>query len=411
MTKQTMALTLRRIAAAASSFGLSVVVGWPIASAAPPPPPSVPISQVPLTVVIPAHPQILLALGNSQSMDGDLSGAIYTGSGGLGAGVPELASSSSPTNFIIPPGFTPPLNPGVAGSAPYTIVTGGLQQDNSASRLNVAKAGITAILTNYIADADFALMDYNTGWPGLYETWVYQMSQPGGFTFTSAPGANEYVPNPCLGVNIFAGDAVANDCAALEAHYGVGAGVLTQPYMIVGASSDDPLINDVLYAWPGQIDPVCITSGGAWPPTPFPPNYSLWNYETGGILEFYGGDVGGCGGANVTGPTNAGYVPHSLEVMYEARGFGYYTGQSPNSGHVVVPMTSAGATPTPATVATALAAFTLTLRPKRTNPAAPRSKRSPFRRRSRGYCRAPAVSSAAIRRPPTAVAPSAMWCS
>jgi type IV pilus assembly protein PilY1 len=132
--------------AMASSFGLSVVIGWPIAAAAPPP--TVPITQVPMTVVIPAHPQIILALGNSQSMDGDLSGAIYTGSGALGAGLPELNSSSSPVNYVIPPGFTPPIDPGVAGSAPYTIVSGWVQSDNSASRLNVAKAGITSILTN-----------------------------------------------------------------------------------------------------------------------------------------------------------------------------------------------------------------------------------------------------------------------
>ena len=44
-------------------------------------PPTVAISQVPMTVEIPAHPQILLAVGNSQSMDGTLSGAIYTGAG------------------------------------------------------------------------------------------------------------------------------------------------------------------------------------------------------------------------------------------------------------------------------------------------------------------------------------------
>ena len=65
-------------------------------------------------------------------------------------------------NYTIPTGFTPPLNPGTAGVAPYTVNTGGVQYDNSPSRLNVAKAGIASILNNYIADADFALMDYQT---------------------------------------------------------------------------------------------------------------------------------------------------------------------------------------------------------------------------------------------------------
>ena len=41
------------------------------------------IAQVPLTVATPAHPQILIAVGNSESMDGNLSGAIMTGSGSL----------------------------------------------------------------------------------------------------------------------------------------------------------------------------------------------------------------------------------------------------------------------------------------------------------------------------------------
>ncbi|HET8551745.1 MAG TPA: hypothetical protein VFM97_04640, partial [Gammaproteobacteria bacterium] len=38
-------------------------------------PPDTPISDVPLTLVQPTHPEVLILLGNSQSMDGDLSGA------------------------------------------------------------------------------------------------------------------------------------------------------------------------------------------------------------------------------------------------------------------------------------------------------------------------------------------------
>ena len=72
--------------------------------------PTVAIAQVPMTVTIPAHPQILLAVANSQSMDGDLSGAIYTGSGALTASYSALNASSSPVNYTIPSGFTPPVN-------------------------------------------------------------------------------------------------------------------------------------------------------------------------------------------------------------------------------------------------------------------------------------------------------------
>src|SRR6202035_3759980 len=150
----------RRIGLALVSAAYAILWGWSsnvMAAAAVTP---LSISQVPMTITLPAHPQILLAVGNSQSMDGDLSGAIYTGSGATPH--PLLAPSSSPVNFTIPSGFTPPVNPGSGGVAPYTVISGGLQLDNSASRLNVAKAGITAILNAYIASADFAVMDYST---------------------------------------------------------------------------------------------------------------------------------------------------------------------------------------------------------------------------------------------------------
>jgi type IV pilus assembly protein PilY1 len=156
--------TTRGIALALAA-GYTILWGWSSNVWAAAAAPTVSISQVPMTITLPAHPQILLALGNSQSMDGDLSGAIWTGSGA----VPhtQLFASSSPVNFTIPAGFTPPVDPGTGGVAPYTVISGGLQLDNSVSRLNVAKAGITSILNAFIASADFGLMDYQTGYPGL----------------------------------------------------------------------------------------------------------------------------------------------------------------------------------------------------------------------------------------------------
>ena len=74
MNMQRMKVILRRTAIGA---GVSIVAGWPFAQAIATAPPTVAVSQVPMTVEIPAHPQILLAVGNSQSMDGTLSGAIY----------------------------------------------------------------------------------------------------------------------------------------------------------------------------------------------------------------------------------------------------------------------------------------------------------------------------------------------
>src|ERR1700691_5035998 len=102
-----------------SSALYAALICWSanVTAAAVPPAP-LQISQVPMTITLPAHPQILLALGNSQSMDGDLSGAIYTGSGALTASYSALNASSSPVNYTIPSGFTPPVNAGSGGIAP-----------------------------------------------------------------------------------------------------------------------------------------------------------------------------------------------------------------------------------------------------------------------------------------------------
>ncbi len=52
--------------------------------------PTLLISQSPLTVTQSVHPQVLILLGNSQSTDGDLSGAINTGAGILSSGDASL---------------------------------------------------------------------------------------------------------------------------------------------------------------------------------------------------------------------------------------------------------------------------------------------------------------------------------
>jgi type IV pilus assembly protein PilY1 len=362
----------RRIAHLLSSALYAVLVCWSSNAMAAVGPPATPlnISQVPLTVTIPAHPQILLALANSESMDGDLSGAIRTGSGSIPH--PLLYTTSSPVNFAIPAGFTPPLNLGDGVNAPYTVNVGGLLVDNSPSRLNVAKAGLSAVLNAYIASADFGLIDYDTSGLTRFDTWVYQMSNPGGFTFTNTiPASGEYVLNPCYGINLALPVPTAQNCAALSAYY-ASQSITTQQYMLVSASSDDPSVNDVLYA--GGFPPVCIVYNGPHPaPNPFPPQFSLGSYEGGGVFESYFSEVNTCAGT--TGPTNAGFVPYSSEVMYEMRGWGYYTfGETANDGNTVVPMTSSGATPSAASVAAAIAQFTPYLAPETNSTGTPELK-------------------------------------
>ncbi len=336
-----------------------------LATAAPAPVPMVSISNIPLTLVLPAHPQVLLALPNSQSMDGDLSGAIMTGSGS--SSIPsQLNASGSPVDFTVPSGFTPPVSGGTAGSSqPYTVPCVAPQNtsdlcDNSASRLNVAKSAIQAILQTYVGNTDFGLLTYATGAPSLYTTWLYVMSNPGGFTFsasnTPAPPAGEYINNPCY--NISSGNSVYNDCNNMQAL--LGSQLLTMPYMLVQNSSDDPSVNDVLYA--GGLAPVCLVYGNRSPSTPFPPNYSLTNYNNGNITVTYASQINSC--ATTTGPTNAGFVPYQDQTMYIERGFGYYTSQSATGGDLLLPMQSAGTNPTPAQIQTVIGKFTPYLEPE-----------------------------------------------
>jgi type IV pilus assembly protein PilY1 len=352
----------KRAATLLTAAGVTIMVMSPIELLASTPA-AVPIAQMPLTIAIPAHPQIMIAIANSESMDGNLSGAIMFGSGALGGSLAGLQASSSPVNFTIPAGFTPPLNPGNGVLAPYSVISNGNLVDNSPSRLNVAKAGVTAILNGFMASADFGLMDYQTGGSPLYQTWVYQMSPPGGFTFTSVPAPSGQVPNPCYHINVFAGDPVAQSCAAINAHYGQD--ITTQAYMNIGSSSDDPSINDVLYA--GGQSPICIAFSGPHPPTPYPPNFTLGQFNGGGfnVHEDYNRGVNNC--ALSTGPTNAGFVPFSTEVMYEQRGWGWGSGQSPDDGSIPVGMQTAGATPTAASVAAKLALFAPYLQPETSN--------------------------------------------
>jgi type IV pilus assembly protein PilY1 len=373
MNKQTFPLILRR---AAIGAGAALLAGGPFAVALATAPPLVPISQVPMTVQIPAHPQILLAVGNSQSMDGDLSGRIYTGSGALPSTMSVLNASSSPVSYTIPSGFTPPANPGSSGVAPYTVNTGGVLYDNSASRLNVAKGGIKSILNNYMADADFALMDYqisnSTSNLYMWTTWVYQMSPAGGFLFTNnptPPAGDEIVANPCFGV-IITGSPAAHtpqyDCQVLSNYYATvqvphQTNITSKAYMLLSASSDDPLINDVLYqgAPYGMSDPVCMVTGGPTPASPFSYSLNTYNTNIGGVLETYSTEYPSGTCANQTGPTNAGFVPYSTQVMYEERGFGYYSfSETANNGTMLVPMKTAGQTPTTTSVNNAIGWFT-----------------------------------------------------
>lgn len=319
------------------------------------------ISQVPLQLGAPVHPQVLLAIGNSESMDGNLSGAIMVGSGSLGSSLSALNASSSPVNYTVTSGFTSPVTGTTSGSSPYASTVGGNLVDNGDSRLNVAKAGVSAILSAYMQNTDFALYDYKTGSPTLYTTWVYYMSATGGFSFTNTPIARVgtaafTVANPCYGYTTTTSATVKSNCAAMVPTLYTSINLNSNAYMVVSASSDDANVNDVLYA--SGLQPVFVAYGG-----PTLSGNTLSGFNSGSVRSTYSQTLPS-GQANQTSPTNAGYVPGSPQVMYAQRGFGYGASQTANAGNQVVPMTTAGVSPTTATVNAAIAAFTPSLQPE-----------------------------------------------
>lgn len=298
-----------------------------------------------------AAPQVLLAITNSESMDGTVSGAIMVGSGSLAATYGSLTSSSSPVNYPIPNGFVPPLNPGAGGFAPYTTACGANLCDNGPSRLNMAKAAMQQALTAYGASLNFGLYTYQTGAPALYTTWVYAMSGPGGFGFTNTASAGT-MANPCFGYPSATAN-VQTYCGSIAGLYGAAALANNAYVANVAATSDNAQINDVLY-WGGGTSEF-VTYGTVTPANPYA-YYSLANYNSGNYWVGYGSVTSG--GITTTGPTNAGYVPYSPQVWYSMRGFGYGSSQSAITGSLAVAM---GTDPTGSN------AFTTALAPESNN--------------------------------------------
>ncbi|KUM04365.1 hypothetical protein KIF53_19790 [Chromobacterium subtsugae] len=345
------------------------------------------ISQVPLTITTPARPQVVIAVTNSESMDGSTitycngtgnSGAncsngfstSYTGRGGAlltGAGaVSGLTGSSSPINYPVPASFTPPVSGGAAGSlVPYTsTLSGGQLADNSPSRLNVAKAGILSILNTYLATTDFALLSYQMSNTRMYTTWVYYMAPTGGFAFTNTPTATsstDTVYNPCYNYLTSSSTTVASNCASIALSLGLsGSSVSGSQYMTVAATSDDANINDVLYS--SSLNPVFMTYGTVSPSNPYT-YYSLSSYKSGSVSVSYSTMAPGGRTNWATSPTNAGYVPYSPQVMYVQRGWGYGGSQSYSGATTNVTMTNLGS-PSASQLTSAYNSFSPFLQPE-----------------------------------------------
>ncbi|KTD56419.1 pilus assembly protein [Legionella shakespearei] len=320
------------------------------------------IPNIPLIMANPIHPQVLIAIGNSQSMDGNLSGAIMAGSGSLGSSLSSLSASSSPTKYLVPAGFTPPVQAADGtGHAAYTIVQSGNLVDNGPSRLNMAKAGVQAIIERYVQSTDFALATYSTASVSSFDTWVYHMSPTGGFVFTNTPETGKkYVKNPCYNYSS-ASTTVNSNCTSLAGTFG-STTLNTSQYMQVSATSDDYNVNSALSTTSNLPGVFMIYNGPNFPTT-----NSLTNYNNSNVSVTYNSSTPNIGSLSAT-PSNAGYLPSSTQVMFAARGFRYLNDASATTGKIIVPMTTAGINPTTTSVTNAINAFTPYLKAETNNP-------------------------------------------
>lgn len=324
--------------------------------------------------ILPANqPQVMILLDNSQGMAGvlqgptGLSGAIMTGSGT----VPEDANSSSPVSYTAS-GFTPPALGSSGTDVPYSVpcntsgITAAAQSacasvgasgsasayiDNSQSMLNVAEQAIGTIINTpeYNNNMQFGLMDYvgkniEDSGISLYNTWVYYMSDNNGFSFgttaTGAPTGDSAVLNPCY-------ESSSDSCKKIYyTYYGTKLGynlktseLYNNQYLYIQASSDDPVINDVLYAIASQWQPGAtnIASGG-----PNPYNLSLYYYErqkTGVHYLYHSNPLG----SGMT-PTSAGYFPLSQQIWESQRGYAFNASTVYNQGNIVSPISATNST-------------------------------------------------------------------
>jgi len=325
--------------------------------------------------ILPANqPQVMILLDNSQGMAGvlqgptGLSGAIMTGSGT----VPENANSSSPVNYTAS-GFTPPALGSKGASVPYSVpcntsgITAAAQSacvsvgaatpaipptstslgspytgsssayiDNSQSMLNVAEQAIGTIINTpeYSNNIQFGLMNYAlSGNVSLYNTWVYYMSGNNtDFSFhnttSNLPSGYKSTPNPCY-------QSGSTSCQYIQGNYGPGYGTLSKPLLFIKETSDNPIINDVLYS--------TNYLGNNFVADPFGNNlnYNLSGYKNQTLLTVYTYNTSPyIGNTWSVFPTSAGYNPQSLAVWYSQRGYAFNASTAYNQGNIVSPISA-----------------------------------------------------------------------
>ena len=288
--------------------------------------------------------------------------------------VPYVACTPPPTYYCHLWRWYPPTSSTTTNTYTY-------YGDNAPSRLNIAKASITSVISAYASMTDFGLMDYSVSGSSWNRTWAYYMSPPGGFTFSNsyaAPsGGMQYVMNPCYQ----AASNVASDCnspyilSELQAANPPGltyAQLTADQFMLVANRSDDPSINDVFLSNDGHFTryPVFIEDGTITPTSPYT-GFTLSDYNAGNVYMTYSNtapSIGFNGPTMYTYPTNAGYVAYTPQVMYAMRGYLQLGNVNATTGNPLVSVSTAGSNPTSAQIAAYVATFTPYLVPENNVP-------------------------------------------
>lgn len=373
------------------------------------------VDQCNVPVITPNDASLVIAVGNSQSMDGTTSGAIMTGSGypmvydtfngGYQRVTPLTTGSApaSPVQYPITGGFVPPMGTGSApaGYAPYTLPNAnGNLADNGPSRMNMVKAAIHGLVSQYASKFNFALTTYSETTGNLYTTYAYYLPpKAGAYWFTNswmAPtvvGADHTINNPCYQYQTSGDQNLTQACGPINTHFGTSVNMSAYRYLVVGPQGDDDNINDILYsqtATQQQLPVTFLAYGGETAggqtissSNPYWNVFSLQDYNQGAVSVTFNNVVprqsqfpaSNCSryackftsGARYLSPTNSGYLPSAGALWYAQRGMGFFSSVSPDTGATMVNFISAGANPTATSTQAVIDAFKPALQPESSN--------------------------------------------
>ncbi|MBU2761221.1 type IV pilin biogenesis protein [Acidithiobacillus sulfurivorans] len=331
-----------------ASFLIGTVTCLPLSAWATPQQPDVNINNTPSG----SQPQVMIIIDNSQGMAGvvedpitGLSGAIMTGSGV----VAENNSSSSPVNYNS--GDTTPIAYGNANSSvPYTVNcdnTSGFTApalsacqtvsktgystylDNSPSMLNAAKQAISNIIgnVNYTNSIQFGLEDYK------YSASLNDLNSSIYYMFSNGLNSSSFsstAPSGILGINYAINPCYqnsSNSCQYIAYNYFNHNYYNNSPsyqykYLEITDSSDNPLINSVLYSSSYLGNNIYYSYQGTY-------KYTISNYENQLISPInspytkYNASTY-YSGYSTFGPSNPGYLTQTPQVWTAARGYAFF---------------------------------------------------------------------------------------